>query len=266
MDPIAFKHGPITIHWYGVMIALAFLFGLWTATLRARREKIPGEFIADVVVALMIGSIIGARIVYVTTYWHEEFAGQPLMEIFAVWHGGLVYYGGLLGAIAAGALYMLWKKMPVWKTADVLAPSIALGSFFGRIGCLLNGCCYGRPTDLPWAITFTNPVAHDVSNTPLGVPLHPTQIYDALLNLALYGFLAWLFRRKKFDGEIFATYLICYAITRSIVEYFRGDYTTLHYHLGLTPAQWISVPIFITGLALAAILSRRTGTDVKQTQ
>jgi phosphatidylglycerol:prolipoprotein diacylglycerol transferase len=128
---------------------------------------------------------------------------------------------------------------------------------FGRVGCLLNGCCYGRPTDVPWAVTFTNPQAHEFSGTPLDVPLHPTEIYDALLNFGLYLFLAWLFRRKKFDGQVFATYLICYAVTRSIVEYFRGDYTNLHYHFGLTPAQWIGVPIFIAGLALAAVLSRR---------
>ncbi|HVU27640.1 MAG TPA: prolipoprotein diacylglyceryl transferase [Verrucomicrobiae bacterium] len=252
MHPIAFQIGSFSVHWYGVMIALAFLFGLWTATLRAKREKIPGEKIADVTLWLMAGAILGARIVYVTTYWKEEFADQPFTEIFMIQHGGLVYYGGLIGAIISGAIYIRWKKLPFWKTADVLAPSIALGSVFGRTGCLLNGCCYGRPTDLPWAIRF--PEDHPTG----GVPVHPTEIYDGLLNLGLYLFLAWLFRRKKFDGQIFATYLLCYAITRSIVEYFRGDYTNLHYHLGLTPAQWISVPIFVAGLALATILSRRT--------
>jgi phosphatidylglycerol---prolipoprotein diacylglyceryl transferase len=251
VHPILFHLGSLPIHSYGVMIALAFLAGLWTATLRARREKIPGECIADVTLWLMLGAIAGARIVYVATYWKEEFADYPLTEIFAIWHGGLVYYGGLLGATIAGAIYIHWKKLPFWKTADVLAPSIALGSFFGRAGCLLNGCCYGRPTDLPWAIRF--PASHPTG----GVPVHPTEIYDGLLNLVLYFFLAWLFRRKKFDGQIFATYLLCYAVTRSFVEYFRGDYSNLHYHLGLTPAQWIGVPIFITGLALAAILSRR---------
>ncbi len=260
MHPIAFQLGPITIHSYGVMIALAFLAGLWTATLRARRENISAEKIADATLWLMVGAIIGARFVYVTTYWREEFADRPFSEVFMVQHGGLVFYGGFIGAAVAGAIYIRWKKMPPWKTADVLAPSIALGSVFGRIGCLLNGCCYGRPTDAPWAITFTNPQARDLSGTPLDVPLHPTQIYDALLNLILYLFLAWLFRRKKFDGQIFATYLLCYAVTRSITEYFRGDYSNLHYHLGLTPAQWIGVPIFIAGLALAAILSRRTQT------
>ncbi|HTR40651.1 MAG TPA: prolipoprotein diacylglyceryl transferase [Pseudomonadales bacterium] len=258
MYPIALKLGPLTIHSYGIMVALAFLFGYWTATLRARRENISSDAIITVVTWLMVGSIIGARAVYVTTYWHEEFAGQPWTEIFAIWHGGLVYYGGLIGGLVAGALCLWWKRLPFWKTADVLAPSIALGSFFGRAGCLLNGCCYGRPTDLPWAIKFTNPLAHELSNTPLNVPVHPTQIYDGLLNLALYAFLAWLFRHKKFDGEIIATYLICYAITRSIVEHFRGDYSNLHYHFGLTPAQWVSVPMFIIGLALAAFLYRRT--------
>jgi phosphatidylglycerol:prolipoprotein diacylglycerol transferase len=257
VHPIAFHLGSFPVHSYGVMIALAFLAGLWTATRRARRENISGEKIADVTLWIMVGGILGARAVYVMTYWREEFADQPFSEIFMIQHGGLVYYGGFIGATIAGMIYVRWKKLPLWKTADVLAPSIALGSVFGRTGCLLNGCCYGRPTDLPWGFTFTNPQAHELSGTPLGIPLHPTEIYDGLLNLALYFFLTWLFRHKKFDGQIFATYLICYAVTRSIVEYFRGDYTNLHYHLGLTPAQWISVPIFVGGLALAAILSRR---------
>jgi phosphatidylglycerol:prolipoprotein diacylglycerol transferase len=254
--PILFHLGPFPVHAYGVMTALAFVFGLWTATLRGRRVNISAEIIADVTLWIMLGTIIGARSVYVATYWKDEFAGQPLREIFAIWHGGLVYYGGLIGAIIAGSIFLRWKKLPLWKIADVLAPSIALGSVFGRIGCLLNGCCYGRACDLPWAISFPedNPLHPPVT------PVHPTEIYDALLNLGLYIFLAWLFRRKKFDGQIFATYLTCYAITRSFVEYYRGDYNDLHYHLGLTPAQWVSVPIFVTGLALAVILSRRTET------
>ena len=239
------------------MIALAFLAGLLTAMGRARRAQIDPEKIADVTLWLMLGAILGARFVYVVTYWREEFSSQPFSEIFKIQHGGLVYYGGFIGATVAAVFYLRWKKLPMWKTGDVLAPSIALGSVFGRTGCLLNGCCYGRPTDLPWGLTFTNPEAHELSGTPLNVPLHPTEIYDALLNFGLYVFLAWLFRHKKFDGQVFATYLLGYAITRSITEAFRGDYSSLHYHLGLTPAQWLSVPIFITGLVLAAILSRR---------
>ena len=239
------------VRWYGVMMALAFLAGLWTATRRARLANVHGEIIADVTMWLMAGSIIGARFVYVTTYWKQEFADQPFSEVFMIQHGGLVYYGGLIGASVAGGVYLWWKKLPVWKIADILAPSIALGSVFGRIGCLLNGCCYGRACNLPWAIHF--PADHETH----GAGVHPTEIYDALLNLALYIFLAWMFRRKKFDGQIFSTYLIIYAVFRSIADYFRGDYPVNHVHAGLTSAQLVSVPILAAGLVLTVMLSRR---------
>jgi phosphatidylglycerol:prolipoprotein diacylglycerol transferase len=252
VHPIAIQLGSLTIHSYGVMLALGFFAGLWTATRRARLANVSPDTVADTTLWLMIGSIIGARFVYVTTYWKQQFADQPLREIFMVQHGGLVFYGGLLGAILACAIYFRWKKLPIWKMADVFAPSIALGSVFGRIGCLLNGCCYGRACSLPWQIHF--PAGHETQ----GVGVHPTEIYDALLNLILYLFLAWRFRRKKFDGEVFATYLMIYAVFRSIVEFFRGDYPVDHIHGGLfTSAQLLSVPIFVAGLALAIFLSRR---------
>ena len=189
MHPIAFDLGSLPVRWYGVMMALAFLAGLWTATRRARLANVSGDVIADVTLWLMLGSIVGARLVYVTTYWKQEFAGGPFSEVFMIQHGGLVFYGGLIGATVTGIGYLAWKKLPVWNIADVLAPSIALGSVFGRIGCLLNGCCYGRACDLPWAIHF--PAGHETH----GVAVHPTEIYDALLNLILYLTLAWLFRR-----------------------------------------------------------------------
>jgi len=265
VHPIALQLGSLTIHWYGVMIALAFLTGLWTATRRARRDNIPGDKIADVTFWLMAGAIVGARAVYVATYWQAEFAEQPWTEIFMVQHGGLVFYGGLIGAVFAAGLYVRWKRLPLWKVADVLAPSIALGSIFGRVGCLLNGCCYGRVCSLRWAIRFPNQSAAWLQQFQQGLvgksdpslPVHPTEIYDALLNLVLYLGLAWLFRRKKRDGQVFAAYLMGYAVTRSFVECFRGDYPANHIHGGLTPAQLVSIPIFIAGLALFALLPRR---------
>jgi phosphatidylglycerol---prolipoprotein diacylglyceryl transferase len=252
VHPIALQLGSLTIHWYGVMIALAFLAGLWTATRRARRENIPGERIADLVFWIMLVGMIGARTVYVTTYW-SEFAHQPFLEIFMIQHGGLVYYGSVIGAAVAYFIYIRWKRLPGWKIADILAPSIALGNAIGRIGCLLNGCCYGRACSLPWAIRFPE----DNPLHPPTTPVHPTEIYDSLLNFALYLGLAWLFRRKKFDGQVFATYLIGYAIFRSLAELFRGDYPPDHIHNGLTSAQLVSIPIFIAGLALVAFLPRR---------
>ena len=127
MHPILFYLGSFPVHAYGVMVALAFLAGLWTATLRARREKISGEIIGDITLWIMLGGILGARAIYVATYWKDEFAGGKIFEIFAIWHGGLVYYGGLIGATLAGIIYLRWKKLPLWKIADIFAPSIALG-------------------------------------------------------------------------------------------------------------------------------------------
>jgi phosphatidylglycerol:prolipoprotein diacylglycerol transferase len=254
VQPIAFKLGPLTVHWFGVCIALAFLAGMWTAARRAPRIGVPGETIADLVVPwLLLGGILGARVMFIVTYWQDEFAGKPWWEIFMIQRGGLVFYGGLIGASLAVIVFALLKKVSVWKLADILAPSIALGSMFGRIGCLMNGCCYGRACELPWAIRF--PGDHSTG----GQPIHPTQIYDALLNLTLYVGLAWLFRqRRKFDGQIFAIYLMCYALTRSTVEFFRGDYSDAHLHSGFTPAHLLSVGIFAAGITLFFVLRSRS--------
>jgi phosphatidylglycerol:prolipoprotein diacylglycerol transferase len=251
VHPIAFQLGSLTVTWYGVMVATAFLVGLWTASRRGLASGIPAEKILDLGPWLIVGTIVGARTLYVISYWHEQFAGQSIMEIFMVWRGGLVYYGGLIGATLAGILYARKHALPVWNLADVIAPSIALGSVFGRIGCLLNGCCYGRECNLPWAIHF--PQGHQTY--PHGV--HPTEVYDSLLNLVLYVGLAWLYRHKKFSGEVFAAYLIGYAVFRSLVEMFRGDYPQ-HYLGGwATPAQLVSMGILILGVVLWLLLPKR---------
>jgi phosphatidylglycerol:prolipoprotein diacylglycerol transferase len=241
---IAFEMGPVTVTWFGILVALGFLAGLWTASRRARRVNFQPDTILDLGPWLLLGAIVGARAVFVATYWPEEFAGRPIYEIFMVQRGGIVYYGGLVGDSLACIIFARLKKLPLWRLADVLAPSIALGSFFGRWGCLMNGCCYGRPTTLPWGIQFPK----DHITYPSYV--HPTEIYDSLLNLALYGLLAWLYRRRKFDGQVFGVYLIGYAALRSFVEMFRGDYTQEHYWKGMTPAQLIGIGICAAGILL----------------
>ena len=254
MHPIALHLGPLSIHWYGVMVAAAFLAGLWTAGRRGPHAGIPAERIVDLGPWLIVGAIIGARALYVVSYWQESFAGKPVEEIFLIWKGGLVYYGGLIGAALTGITYTRVKKLPLWKVTDIFAPSIALGCFFGRLGCFLNGCCYGRACNLPWAVRFP-------ADNPLGPPtdpVHPTQLYDSLLNLCLYAFLAWLFRRRKFDGQVFGVYLVCYAVLRSFVEMFRGDYREHQHYLGgwATPAHLVSILILVTGLVLLRVLPR----------
>ena len=249
MQSILFHLGPLAVHWYGVLVAVGFLAGMWTAGRRAVRYGIAAETVADLMPWLIGGAILGARTLYVISYWREQFADN-LLEILMIQHGGLVYYGGLIGAASAGLLFAWRRSLPTWRLADALAPSIALGYVFGRLGCLMNGCCYGRPTDLPWAIHF--PETHITH----GIGVHPTQIYDSLISLGFYSFLAWRYRHKTFDGQIFALYLIGYAALRSFVESFRGDYT-VHYLGGVaTTAQVVGLGILAAGLALYFLLPR----------
>ena len=258
MHKIAFHIAQLKVTWFGIFVVAGFMAGLWTASRRAVLRNIHPETIFDLGPWLLLGAVVGARACFVINYWPDQFAGRPLYEIFMVQQGGIVYYGGLMGASAACIIYARVKKLPLWRLADVLAPSVALGSFLGRWGCLMNGCCYGKPTTLPWGIQFPGANA----DWPYGHPsypdhVHPTEIYDSLLNLALYGFLAWLYRRRKFDGLVFGVYLICYALLRSFVELFRGDYGPEHYWKGMTPAQLLSIGIIAAGVFLLWFQSRR---------
>lgn len=257
MHGVAFQLGGFTVYWYGVLAAAGFLTAFWTASRRAPREGFSPELIADLAPWLIGGAIVGARLFYVATHWQSDFAGQPFWSIFALSRSGLVWYGGLIGASLATIIYARLKKVSLWKVADVIAPSIALGHLFGRFGCLMTGCCYGRPTHLPWGIRF--PSDHWTG----GVPVHPTQIYEALLNGLLYVGLMALYRRKKFDGQIFGIYLVGYALLRGFVEAFRGDYPT--YYFGhVTPAQFLSVGILAAGAVLLWRLSSMKPSIVRQ--
>lgn len=248
MHPIAFHLGPLTVHWYGVMLAVGFLAGLWTATRRAPLSGIPPEKISDIGLWLIASAVVGARLLFIATYWRESFAGQPWTEVFMIQRGGLVFYGGFIGAALACIVFCRRHTLALWRVADVLTPSIALGYVFGRVGCFLNGCCFGSACAQPWAVRF--PESHVTG----GAPVHPTQLYDSFLSLGLYLGLAWLYRRKKFDGQVFANYLLGYAVLRSIVETFRGDYSAAHRYGGLTPAHLVSLGIFAAGVALFVVL------------
>jgi phosphatidylglycerol---prolipoprotein diacylglyceryl transferase len=248
VQDIAFQIGNFPVYWYGIFVAAGFLAAFWTASKRAPLAGISSEVMAGLVPWIIVGAIIGARLLYVITYWQQDFAGKPFIEVFRI-RSGLVFYGGLIGASVATILYTRKHKLSLWKTADVAAPSIALGHVFGRLGCFMSGCCYGRSCDLPWAVRF--PEDHWTA----GAPVHPTQLYESGLNLLLFFGLAWLFRRRRFDGQVFATYLVAYAVLRAFVESFRGDYPS--YLLGvLTPAQIVSVGILAAGLFLFWLLPR----------
>lgn len=250
MSKIAFSIGGLAIYWYGILVAAGFLVGLWTASRRAPRAGLMPGVVADLGPWLVVGALVGARLWYVISYWEEDFATKPLWQIFNFRAGGLVFYGGLVGATLAALLYARWRAVAVTSLGDVLAPSIALGHAFGRVGCLINGCCHGTPTALPWAV-------HYADNPALGnVGVHPTQAYEAVLLLGLSAALAWQFRRRQFPGQTFALYLLAYAVIRFGVEFWRGDYGDARV-LGLKPGQAFSVVVLAVGVALYARLRTR---------
>jgi len=217
MHPVLIEFGFVKIFTYGLLVASGFLMGILLASRLAKREGLDPERILDMSFYVLVASLLGARVLYVLVEY-GYFLEHPL-DAFKIWKGGLVYYGGMMAAMVAGYVYMHHNGLPIWKVGDVIAPSLAIGQAIGRWGCFFAGCCYGVKTDVPWAITFTNPK----SLAPLNIPLHPTQIYLSLNALVIFGILMWLLKRKSFDGQVLWTYGILYSIGRFIIEYFRGD-------------------------------------------
>jgi phosphatidylglycerol---prolipoprotein diacylglyceryl transferase len=252
LKPILFHLGSYQLHTFGLLVALGFVFGLWAASRNARAAGLSPELPYDLAPWLIGGALVGARALYVISYWQRDFAGQGLMEIVAIWKGGLVFYGGLIGATAAGMFAVSRRGLPLWQVADCLAPGIALGHVFGRVGCLMNGCCYGRPSSLPWAIQYPQ----DHHTHPAWV--HPAQMYESAMNLAFFAGLTWLHRRRRFDGQVFATYLLGYAVIRSIAEWYRGDYSVISNPAAgvFTPGQITSALIITAGAVLYGIRRR----------
>jgi phosphatidylglycerol:prolipoprotein diacylglycerol transferase len=251
--------GPIPVRMYGLMIGIGFLLGIWLASRTAKKEGINPERILDMGVYLLLAAIIGSRLLYVIVNI-QEFRQNPL-DIFAIWKGGLVFYGGLIGAVAVGVWYVRKYDLPLWKTGDIFAPYIALGHAFGRLGCFFAGCCYGAPCSNSVCITFTDPHAL----APLGVALYPTQLFEAGGELMNFVLLATLYRYKKFDGQIFWLYPALYSVLRFVVEFFRGDAARgLFFGGAVSTSQIIAVVVFIASLSMLWRLGRDQKLDHAQ--
>ena len=253
MYPTIFQYGDLAIRSYGLMVATGLLAGIWVASREAARVGENKDIIVDMAFYMVIAAIIGARLLYVLLEW-DYFSVHPI-EALKIWKGGLVFYGGLIGAIVAGTVYIKKKSMPFWKTADIFAIGIPLGHAFGRVGCFAAGCCYGLATKLPWAVKFTHPE----SLAPLHVYLHPTQLYSSLSNLSIFGLLFLMRKRKKFEGQLALTYLITYSIARGILETFRGDDRGALILGYLSPAQIIGIVIVVAAAAGMVFLGKREG-------
>ncbi len=241
---------------YGTVIALALLAGTWLAGREAARKGIQPERVQDFVIWATLFGLLGARLYYLAFAAPAMFLQDPL-GVLAIWRGGLAIHGALLAGAATAIWYVRRHRLSFWRLADTLAPSVILGQAIGRFACLLNGDAYGIPTTLPWAVTFTNPEAM----APLGVPLHPTQVYEMGLNLILFGLLWWWRRRIRFDGQLFLLYVGGYGIIRFVVENFRGD--QLQYAGGISAAQTISVLVVITASVLFNLRGRSGAVSLK---
>jgi phosphatidylglycerol:prolipoprotein diacylglycerol transferase len=236
MNPVLLAIGPLTIRWYGVMIATAFMLGIWLAGKEAERKGLDKKIIQDFSLYAVIGAIIGARVYYVAFGDWSLFLKNPL-SLFAIWQGGLAIHGGILGGLLVGLFYTRKHKISFLKLADTFAPSLILGQAIGRIGCFFNGDAHGYPTDLPWGIVYA-------PQTPAGQmfpgqALHPTQLYELILNLIIFGIL-WKVRKKiKIEGYLFLLYVMLYSIIRIFVEHFRADKLT--YLSQISAAQSIGI-------------------------
>jgi len=247
MHPILFKIGSWPVYAYGVLLAVAYLAGLQLAVVRARRAGLDAAKIMDLGIYLIIAALVGAKLMLIFVDF-DYFRSNPA-ELLSLVRSGGVFYGGLMLSFATGLWLVRRYRLPVWATADMYAPGIALGHVVGRFGCLLAGCCYGRPTTLPWGLTFTDPLAALNVGTPLGTPLHPTQLYDAGAELIILIVLLVMERRgRTFHGRTFWLYILLYAISRFVVEMFRGDPRGTV--LGLSTSQFVSLLILPVSLVM----------------
>ena len=247
-----------TLHTFGLLLAVAFLAAMWWVVRAARRDVLMPDQLMSLVVWAIVGGLLGAKLLLILRSLPEYLAQPSHFEWFSFLESAGDFYGGFLGALAACAIYFRrHPELPVWRSADLCAPAIALGQSIGRIGCFMAGDDYGRPANVRWAIAFTDPDAYRIGGAPIGVPLHPVQLYESLVCLALFLFLAWLSRRKKFEGEIILSYTLLYAIARFLLEYFRGDADRGFVFGGaLSTSQLIAIPLFFTSLLLIIRRSR----------
>jgi len=246
MHPVLFSIGPFTLHTYGLFVASAFFAAIFLSLHLAKKAGIDPDRMLDFAFYVTLAAILGARILFILVEY-PYFLADPI-RIFKIWEGGLVFYGGLIGAVVVGIFYMKKHDMPILTVGDIVAPALALGQSVGRLGCLSAGCCYGKPTSLPWGIVFTNPNSL-VSPDKLGIPLHPTQLYSSVTNLGLFLFLLLMSRRKKFSGQVLLLYGICYPLLRSFIAIFRGD------PRGSLFGGMISTSQFISGIVLLISLT-----------
>lgn len=251
IDPVAFALGGLSIRWYGLLVVVAAAVAVSLALLEARRRGVGDAVVWDGVMWVGAGAVVGGRTLYVLQNELAMTIAQPL-NVLMIWHGGLSFYGGLIGGLALLAVFALRRGLPLLRLADIAAPGVAIGQAIGHIGCLIGGDSFGTVTTVPWAVIYRNPGAM----APQGVPLHPTQAYEALaLTLLFVGL--WAGRRAldRFgEGTMTAAYLVGLSVIRFLLFFLRDEAAVF---LGLKTAQWIGLGIGVAGIALLVAIAIR---------
>jgi len=249
-----FKIGPLPVYGYGFMLAVAFLVAMYIATRRAEKEGIPSQTIPDLGLYILFSAVLGARIFHVLQ--HPD-SYESFVDAIAIWRGGLsglAFYGGFILALVVGILYLRWKKLPVAKVADIIAPSLILGIAIGRIGCFLAGCCFGKPTSLPWGITF--PEGSFAWMAVGSQKIHPTQLYSSVSLFSIFIILLILRKYMRFSGQLFLTAVLMYSIHRFLIDFLRY-YWPEELIGGLATSQLMSIIVGAVALVLMIVLTRR---------
>ena len=253
MYPRLFELGPITVYTYGVLLATAYLLGLKLAMARAKARGLDSVRVLDLGIYIIISALIGAKLLLLVTDF-RTFRADP-RELLTLARSGGVFYGGLILAVSVALWYIRRAGLPLWTTCDVFAPGVALGHVIGRFGCFFAGCCYGKPTSKAWAVVFTDPFAAANVGTPLGVGLHPTQLYEAGAELVILLVLLFTERKKQpYAGRTFWLYILLYAISRYLIEIFRGDERGTVFMF--STSQFISILLAPLAIAMLVYLAR----------
>jgi phosphatidylglycerol:prolipoprotein diacylglycerol transferase len=237
---------------YGALLAIGFLLALKFAAARGKKQGIETSLTLDLGLYILISALLGAKLLLLIIDW-EHYSLDPVSLL----RSGGVFYGGLVAAVITSLWFFRKHKLGVWQMTDIMAPSVALGHAVGRLGCFSAGCCFGKPTSLPWGVTFSNPYAQQIAGVPLGVSLHPTQLYEAGAEALIFLVLLLLAKWKRFDGQIFWSYVALYAMARFVIEFFRGDNRGFVFDGSLSTSQFIGIIMLVAAILSLAVLRRR---------
>ncbi len=257
MHPILIRIGSFHLPTYGLLLVLAILAAVFVAMRLGRRVGLDSGQVLDLCTWTILVALVGAKVLMVLTDWGYYRANPGEIFSLSTFMAGGVFYGGFLAALFFVVWYARVHKLAFWRIADVLAPAVAVGQTIGRLGCFSAGCDYGTPTNAPWGVVFTSPFAHEVAGVPLGVRLHPTQLYESFATFVIFGILLWRFPKRRRDGEVALAYIGLYAVARFFLEFLRGDEDRgfVFHHL-LSTSQFIAL-LALAGVAAAMIWRRR---------